>query len=300
MVFIPQSTATTRRGPLADAGRPYAGSRRPARHVDAVGAGGRSRSGADVGLVGVTERTGQGAVVAEVAGEPTGVDPAERGHAVATEVAVEVVVGSPVAATAGHLADDDAPAERPRRLVVVGCGAVVAEVRGGEGDDLPGVGRVADDLLVAGHRRVEHDLAGDDPPSGSAPKSSPSNISPSARTRAPSRTLMAPAHRTGSDRGPIGRPDMKNAPVRGRQWAAELSQLSCPSCPYGPHGTRFTVRRAPYSAATHPFRRTAPPTPRAVVVAQCRVVSAGGCRRGRRARRGGSVWRTRPRTVRPT
>ena len=41
--------------------------------------------------------------------------------------------------------------------------AVVADVRVGEGDDLPGVGRVGDDLLVAGQHGVEHDLAGGDP-----------------------------------------------------------------------------------------------------------------------------------------
>ena len=57
----------------------------------------------------------------------------------------------------------DAPAERPdaprRRRAV---DAVVADVRVGEGDDLAGVGRVGDDLLVAGQHGVEHDLAGRD------------------------------------------------------------------------------------------------------------------------------------------
>ena len=42
--------------------------------------------------------------------------------------------------------------------------AVVADVGVGEGDDLPGVGRVGDDLLVAGQHGVEHDLAGGDAP----------------------------------------------------------------------------------------------------------------------------------------
>ena len=41
--------------------------------------------------------------------------------------------------------------------------AVVADVGVGEGDDLPGVGRVGDDLLVAGEDGVEHDLAGGHP-----------------------------------------------------------------------------------------------------------------------------------------
>ena len=39
--------------------------------------------------------------------------------------------------------------------------AVVADQRVGEDDDLAGVGGVGDRLLVAGHRGVEDDLAGD-------------------------------------------------------------------------------------------------------------------------------------------
>ena len=54
-------------------------------------------------------------------------------------------------------------AERPAGLEVGGVDAVVADVRVGERDDLPGVRRVGDDLLVAGQRRVEHDLAAGDP-----------------------------------------------------------------------------------------------------------------------------------------
>ena len=48
---------------------------------------------------------------------------------------------------------------RPR-LGVLGVDADVADVRIGQRDDLPGVGRIGQDLLVAGHRGVEHDLAG--------------------------------------------------------------------------------------------------------------------------------------------
>ena len=45
------------------------------------------------------------------------------------------------------------------RLGVLGVDADVADVRIGERDDLAGVRRIGEDLLVAGHRGVEHDLA---------------------------------------------------------------------------------------------------------------------------------------------
>ena len=48
------------------------------------------------------------------------------------------------------------------RLEILGVRAVVADVRVGERDDLPGVRRVGDDLLVAGHHRVEHHFAAGD------------------------------------------------------------------------------------------------------------------------------------------
>ena len=57
----------------------------------------------------------------------------------------------------------DAAGARPRghvqRLDVFLVGADIADVREGEGDDLPGIGRIGEDLLIAGHRRVEADLA---------------------------------------------------------------------------------------------------------------------------------------------
>ena len=46
------------------------------------------------------------------------------------------------------------------RLDVFLVGADIADMRKGEGDDLAGIGGVGQDLLVAGHRGVEADLAG--------------------------------------------------------------------------------------------------------------------------------------------
>ncbi len=45
------------------------------------------------------------------------------------------------------------------RLGVLLVHADIADMREGEGDDLPGIGRVGQDFLIAGHRRVEADLA---------------------------------------------------------------------------------------------------------------------------------------------
>ena len=62
-----------------------------------------------------------------------------------------------------QVAHHDAPAVHGRRrLVVRGVGAVVADVGAGERDDLPGVGRVGDHLLVAAHGGVEDELADGD------------------------------------------------------------------------------------------------------------------------------------------
>src|SRR5690606_18674439 len=109
------------------------------------------------------EGAGHRAVVPEVPGEAAGVDAPQPGQPVALEEGVEVALGPPVAPPPGQVADDHAAAVGPGALVVGRGDAVVADVDGGEGDDLPGVGRVGDDLLVAGHGRVEHDLPGRHP-----------------------------------------------------------------------------------------------------------------------------------------
>ena len=57
---------------------------------------------------------------------------------------------------------DAARAGRGRQidgLDVLLVGSDDADMRKGEGDDLPGVGGVGEDFLVAGHRRVEADFA---------------------------------------------------------------------------------------------------------------------------------------------
>ena len=71
--------------------------------VDAVGAGlgvgGRLEQRR---LVGGAERARHGARLADVAGEPAGVDAGDAGDAVADEEGVEVLLGAPVAAAGGR------------------------------------------------------------------------------------------------------------------------------------------------------------------------------------------------------
>src|SRR5436190_1890782 len=88
-----------------------------------------------------------------------GVDPGDAGHVMATQEVVQALGGAPVAGAAGQIADQDAGAERPPALDVLGVHAVVPDVRVREGDHLPGVRRVGEDLLVTRERGVEHDLA---------------------------------------------------------------------------------------------------------------------------------------------
>ena len=59
-----------------------------------------------------------------------------------------------------QVADHEARGVDRIRLDVLGVDAGVADVRIGERDDLPGVRRIGQDLLVARHRRVEDDFAG--------------------------------------------------------------------------------------------------------------------------------------------
>ncbi len=63
---------------------------------------------------------------------------------------------------AGHRGPGDhALDRRGQRLAILVVGADIADMREREGDDLPGIGRIGQDLLVAGHRGVEDQLAGD-------------------------------------------------------------------------------------------------------------------------------------------
>ncbi len=70
------------------------------------------------------------------------------------------LVGSPVAGDAGELADDETFDVRLRGFVIGGAGAVIADLRVGENDDLAGIGGIGEDFLVSGDGGIEDDFAG--------------------------------------------------------------------------------------------------------------------------------------------
>src|SRR5712691_7250761 len=101
-----------------------------------------------------------GAVVPEVTRERARVDPLDADDAVAAQVVVEARAGAEVRRDGRRLFDDEAVHPRLPRLDVLLVDAVVADERVRHRDDLPSVRRIGEDLLVAGHRGVEDDLAG--------------------------------------------------------------------------------------------------------------------------------------------
>lgn len=93
-----------------------------------------------------------------MAGDRAGVDARDAHDAVGLEVVVERALRAEVGDDAGGVADDVAGDPDAARLLVLVVGPGVADVRGGLHDDLPGVGRVGEGLLVAGHAGREDDL----------------------------------------------------------------------------------------------------------------------------------------------
>ena len=100
---------------------------------------------------------------ADQAGQRARVDAGKADDAARLQPQVEMAGGA-VVGRVGDVGPEDAAAHargggEVDRLDVLVVDADIADMREGEGDDLAGIGRVGQDLLVAGHRRVEADLA---------------------------------------------------------------------------------------------------------------------------------------------
>src|ERR1019366_8594547 len=104
-----------------------------------------------VGLQGGDD-TAHHAVGAQVANQSAGVDLAQHGNLVALEIVLGNLLRPPVGADAGELAHDQSFDVRARGFVIVGVGAVIANFGVGENYNLPGVGGIGEDFLVAGDR----------------------------------------------------------------------------------------------------------------------------------------------------
>jgi hypothetical protein len=68
-------------------------------------------------------------------------------------------IRAPVAGDARELADDQPFDIRLARFAVGGAGAVIADLRIGENDDLSGIGGIREDFLVTGDGGIEDDFA---------------------------------------------------------------------------------------------------------------------------------------------
>ena len=91
------------------------------------------------------------------------IDAAKTDDSAILEPRVKITLG-PVIGRAGHRRmDDDTPHPGARReiacLDILVIGADVADVGKGKGNDLPRIGRIGEDFLIAGHRRIETDFA---------------------------------------------------------------------------------------------------------------------------------------------
>ena len=96
---------------------------------------------------------------AQLAGQRPRVDAGDGHDPVVGQVVAQGARRPPVARDGRRLADDEAGHLGAARLDVLARHPVVADLGARHGDDLPGVGGVGQHLLVAGHARVEHDLA---------------------------------------------------------------------------------------------------------------------------------------------
>ena len=127
-------------------------------HVVRQLVGRQARHGFAVRRRGVGDHHLLAPLVADDAGERTGVDAPHARDAHLLEHLVERARVAEIGGDVVVLADDHAPDGRELGLVVLLGRAVVADQRIGHDHRLVGVRRVGDDLLVAHHRGVEDDL----------------------------------------------------------------------------------------------------------------------------------------------
>ncbi len=106
-----------------------------------------------VGIVG--ERHVRRALLPDRAGQAPGVDAADADPAAPGQPRRQRLGRAPVRRLGRVPLHHQAGGDGVCRLVVLGLDADVADMGEGEGHDLPGIGRIGHDLLIAGHRGVE-------------------------------------------------------------------------------------------------------------------------------------------------
>src|SRR6185437_1333880 len=121
-------------------------------------AGGLDRRGG-INLLARHDAAGLRARLTQDACQAPGVDACDRHDASALQELAQRLVGAPVARPPRQIADDETGREDLRGLEVFRRAAGVADVRTGERDDLAGVGRVGEDLLIPRQCGIENDFA---------------------------------------------------------------------------------------------------------------------------------------------
>jgi hypothetical protein len=98
------------------------------------------------------------ALLADRAGQPARVEPADGDPARAPPASPTEVARAPVRRLGRVPFHHHALGHRVGGFVILGVHADIADMGEGEGHDLPGIGGVGHDLLIARHRGVEAQL----------------------------------------------------------------------------------------------------------------------------------------------
>ena len=98
------------------------------------------------------------AVQADEAGERAGIHARQPDLAFVLQPGVEIDFGAEIARPRRHFAHHAAQRAFHLALDIFGVRADIADMREGEGDDLPGIAGVGHHFLITGHRGVEAHL----------------------------------------------------------------------------------------------------------------------------------------------
>ena len=105
------------------------------------------------------DHTVHGALIAENAGDRAGVHPLDPRDIMLFQIGIQIALTAEIAPAPGQMTDHKGLRPRPDGLIVRAVHAVIADERIRHHDALSRIGRVGQDLLVAGHGGVEHHLA---------------------------------------------------------------------------------------------------------------------------------------------
>ena len=97
-----------------------------------------------------------GTLTAENFGESTGIHTLHTHNMIGTQITAQAVLTAEITAHRGQMADHKRLRPGPEGFIVLPIHPIIADQGIGHHHTLPRVGRVGEDLLIAGHGRVEH------------------------------------------------------------------------------------------------------------------------------------------------